>query len=123
MKYSSLLLFWLISSATYADPAGLPQTPIYIDVRSPAEYESGHLRGAYNLNFDAISERIHELTTAKDAPIVLYCKSGRRSGFAKEALESLGFANVLNAGGLNDVLHEHGGRLVGGPATCGASEC
>ena len=40
----------------------------------------------------------------KDLPIVVYCKSGNRAGFAKRALESLGYTHVLNAGGYDDIM-------------------
>jgi rhodanese-related sulfurtransferase len=40
----------------------------------------------------------------KDAPVVVYCKSGRRASTAKQALEAQGYTNVLNAGGYDDVV-------------------
>jgi phage shock protein E len=40
----------------------------------------------------------------KDATVVIYCRSGRRAGKAKEVLESHGYSNVLNAGGYDDVV-------------------
>lgn len=123
MTFSLLVAACLSAHSAFADSADIAQRPIYIDVRSPSEYESGHLRGAYNLNFDTVGKRIHELTSARNTPIILYCQSGRRSGFAKEALEGMGFVNVANAGGLNDVLRQHGGAAVVGPAACGAGEC
>eukprot|EP00980_Cylindrotheca_fusiformis_P006321 scaffold1356_cov123-Cylindrotheca_fusiformis.AAC.2 len=45
-----------------------------------------------------------ELESNKDAPIVVYCRSGRRASRAKEILESKGFKNVLNAGGYDDMV-------------------
>ena len=42
------------------------------------------------------------MTADKDAPIYLYCRSGRRSGIALEALQQAGFTNVLNLGGFED---------------------
>ena len=84
------------------------QSPIWIDVRTPAEYETGHLPGALNINFDVMASKISDITSNKDSEIYLYCKSGRRSGFAKQTLEKLGYKNVTNAGGLKRVLRAHG---------------
>ncbi len=44
------------------------------------------------------------MTTDKDAEIYVYCRSGRRSGIAKAALDEAGFTRVVNAGGLEDAL-------------------
>ncbi|MEM7468599.1 MAG: rhodanese-like domain-containing protein [Pseudomonadota bacterium] len=73
--------------------------PIWIDVRTPAEYASGHVNGAVNIEFQTIAERIADVTNDKNADIRLYCRSGRRSGVAKEALVKLGYENVSNEGG------------------------
>lgn len=76
---------------------------VLIDVRTPAEYEAGYLEGAINLDFYApdFAERISELP--KDDTYVLYCRSGNRSGQAKIIMEELGFSNVTNAGGYDDL--------------------
>ena len=75
---------------------------IWIDVRSVGEYQSGHIESAANIPHNQITEKIAELQIEKDAPILLYCRSGRRAGFALEALEKLGYSNVTNIGGLED---------------------
>ena len=98
---------------------------IYIGVGWPYANGSlhlGHLAGAYNINFDSIGQHIHTITADKDAPIVLYCKSGRRSGLAKETLEQMGYSNVTNAGGVNDVLREARSAAVTG-AECRPADC
>jgi len=76
--------------------------PHWIDVRSAGEFESGHVAGAVNIPHVEIIERIAEVTADKDDVIYLYCRSGRRSGIAKSALEEAGFSNVVNIGGLED---------------------
>ena len=76
---------------------------LIIDVRSKDEWDSGHLNQAIHIPHTEIAERIHEYTTDKDAKIVVYCAAGGRAGNAKEALEELGFVNVENAGGYDDV--------------------
>ena len=54
--------------------------------------------------------------TDKNALVMLYCKSGRRSGFAKQTLEQLGYSNVVNAGGINDVLRRAQTLPTAGPS-------
>ena len=67
-----------------------------VDVRSPAEHAAGALPGAANLPVEAISQRAHLLDPAK--PVLLYCRSGARSGAARNFLHSLGFLEAYNLG-------------------------
>lgn len=76
---------------------------IVIDVRSKSEWDSGHVERAFHIPHTEIAERISEVTSDKDAKIVLYCAVGGRAGKAKTTLENLGFTNVENAGGYDDV--------------------
>lgn len=71
-----------------------------VDVRTPAEYASGHIDGAVNVPVDTLSERLKELGP-KDSNIVLYCRSGARSGRAKAMLEQQGFERVVNLGAMS----------------------
>jgi rhodanese-related sulfurtransferase len=66
-----------------------------VDVRTPAEYALGHVAGALNIPFDEIVRRAGEIG-AKDAPVLLYCRSGRRSGIAADALRGLGFQRIYD---------------------------
>ncbi|GAB5406194.1 MAG: rhodanese-like domain-containing protein [Aureliella sp.] len=85
-------------------PAGSDDAnAIVIDVRSADEWDTGHVASAVNIPHSEIADRIAEVTDDKGANIVLYCKSGGRAGRAKDALEGLGFTNVENAGGYDDV--------------------
>ena len=77
----------------------------WIDVRSAEEYATEHVSPAVNIPHTEIAARIGEVTTDKDAEIYLYCRSGRRSGLAKDALEQAGYTNVVNVGGLQDAQH------------------
>jgi phage shock protein E len=74
----------------------------WIDVRTAEEYAAGHVSRAVNIPYEEITARIGEVTDDKDALIYLYCRSGRRSGIARDALEQAGFSNVINLGGLDD---------------------
>lgn len=72
---------------------------VLIDVRTPEEFASGTLPGATPIPHEQIAQRIAALAPDKNAPIVLYCRSGRRSGIAQDRLLELGYSNVINAGG------------------------
>ena len=72
---------------------------VWIDVRSEEEFKSGHLQGAVNIPHDQIVERIKSVSPDKNAPVNLYCRSGRRAETAKQVLESMGYTNVQNRGG------------------------
>jgi phage shock protein E len=72
---------------------------VLIDVRSAQEFNGGHIEGALNIphtELDAITKAIGANT---DAPVVLYCRSGRRADQVKDALESQGYTQVFNATG------------------------
>lgn len=71
-----------------------------IDVRSPEEFASGHIEGARNIPVGEIGARSAEVGD-KDAVVVVYCRSGMRSAQAKSLLESAGFTQVHNLGGMS----------------------
>lgn len=75
---------------------------LVVDVRSAEETASGLYKGAVNIPVDQAEERLAEFG-AKDKPIVLYCRSGSRAGRVKQMLESKGFTDVTNAGGITDM--------------------
>lgn len=79
-----------------------PKT-VYVDVRTPGEYAEGHVAGAILIPHDQIEARWQELAEHKDTPIVLYCRTGRRSGLALDVLKEKGFMHVTNGGGLSDL--------------------
>lgn len=70
-----------------------------IDVRTPEEFATGHLRGATNIDVQAADfhERVGDLD--KGASYVLYCRSGSRAGAAADMMMDMGFTEVVNAGG------------------------
>lgn len=72
-----------------------------VDVRTPAEFAGGHAKGAVNIPLDRIP---YELDAFKNKPgIIVYCRSGNRSGQAKAFLDQQGISNVLNGGTVDDV--------------------
>ncbi len=80
----------------------IQQGALVVDVRSPTEYQSGHFPGALNIPVDEVAKRLAEFGP-KENSIIVYCASGGRSGSAKSYLESMGYANVVNAGGLSNM--------------------
>lgn len=69
-----------------------------VDVRTPAEFAQGHLPGALNLSVSNLAALSKELGNDKSTPVVVYCRSGARSGRAKRYLEQQGFTSVHNLG-------------------------
>ena len=74
-----------------------------IDVRTPAEFATGHLRGAVNLDVSEpdFVERIADLD--ETARYVVYCASGNRAGTAIETMRGQGFDDLINGGGYEDL--------------------
>jgi phage shock protein E len=102
--------FYFIRSAAaadksegYADPAALAklvaektEPDVLVDVRTPEEYAAGHIPGALNIPYDTIAG--NNPAKEKDALVILYCRSGNRSGIAKRTLDAQGFTRVENFG-------------------------
>jgi rhodanese-related sulfurtransferase len=66
-----------------------------VDVRTPSEYQAGHVPGAVNIPHDEIGKRSAELGPPS-TPILLYCHSGRRSGIAVKTLQEKGFTRLYD---------------------------
>ena len=78
-----------------------PSTVI-VDVRSPWEFESEHIPGARNIPLEEVPGKLDEFKSF-NKPVVLYCRSGARSGMAVSILKQNGIAEVYNGGGLDDM--------------------
>ena len=72
---------------------------IIIDVRSPQEFDHGHIQGSKNIPLDKIQREI-KLIKNMNKPIITVCKSGARSGMAKNILKNAG-VEVYNGGPWN----------------------
>ncbi|MCF6218580.1 MAG: rhodanese-like domain-containing protein [Gammaproteobacteria bacterium] len=82
----------------------IDQGALLLDVRTPEEYQQGHLYNALLIPHDQLANRISELGGDKSRAIVLYCRSGGRAGKAEAVLREHGFTDVLNAGGYQDMM-------------------
>ncbi len=74
---------------------------LLVDVRTPSEFAQGHLDNAINIPLDLVATGFNDI--AKDRSIVVYCRSGNRSGMAMQSLIKQGFINVHNGGGLSEM--------------------
>ena len=72
---------------------------ILLDVRTPQEFSTGHIKGALNINFSApdFASKIDELD--KSATYLVYCKVGGRSSKAMQVMQEKGFKKVFNIEG------------------------
>ncbi|KAK5018608.1 Rhodanese-like domain-containing protein [Cryomyces antarcticus] len=73
-----------------------------VDVRTPAEYSTGHLDGAINIEYESVDQLTKHRNVSKDDHITLYCRSGRRSAIAMNTLKTLGFKRVRDIGGFEE---------------------
>lgn len=79
--------------------AKVNQGALLVDVRTLGEFNEGHLPGAKLIPISEVENRISDFGDDKAKPIVVYCKSGIRSGRAKDILEAKGYTDVTNGGG------------------------
>ena len=79
--------------------------PQIIDIRTPREYQMGHIKGAININYydPQFKDKIEAADLNKEKPILIYCRSGHRSGNALNIFKTLGFEKIVNLrSGIND---------------------
>lgn len=103
--FLAALLFTIPVLAERGAPS-LSGQPLVIDVRTAGEYRQSHASAAINIPYEEIADRIAAFAPDRDARIVLYCRSGRRSGIAEQALRQLGYRQVENRGGLHDMRRD-----------------
>ncbi len=103
-----ILTVWLINPvlADSGDPEAarhawpmIEQGALLIDVRTMEEFAQGHVDGALNIPYQETDKLMFAIGTDKTRPVVVYCRSGNRSGKAKVVLETKGYTNIFNATG------------------------
>lgn len=93
------------STAVVIDPSELEamlassMPPRVLDVRTPSEFETVHIGGAYNVPLDLLREHRDDIVGHLDQDVVLVCRSGQRAAQADEALRGAGLPNVHVLGG------------------------
>ena len=81
----------------------MEQGALIIDVRTPSEYMSGHVRGAINIPHTEIKQNLDKIGSDKSQSIVVYCGKGGRAQTAKMHLEDEGYTNVWNLGSYSNL--------------------
>ena len=104
----------------------MQKNAVLIDVRSAEEFSSGHLQGAVNIPHMEIAEKISGVAAAKNTPLYLYCRSGRRVGLAMEVLQKLGYTVMFNLGGYEEAkkfietAHKYNLKVIVDLPSCGS---
>lgn len=80
-------------------------TTRFVDVRSTAEFNGGHIRNSVNIPLDQFQYRYKEISELGKTPVVFYCRSGNRSGQAVAYLAQMGIGEIYNGGSLEDVQY------------------
>ena len=86
-----------------------------LDVRTPQEFSAGHVPGAVNVPYDQVASHLAEIPKNKD--VVIYCRSGRRTGLAAEVLEANGYTKLVHLQGDMQAWLQDGRPVEGGDAT------
>ena len=97
-----ILIFFLLKRsgqvAAKDVPTFLQDGAMVIDVRSQAEFNSGHLPKAINIPLDTIETALPRRVKDKNCVLLLHCQSGMRSGVASKKLQRLGYVRAFNLG-------------------------
>ena len=81
--------------------------PLLLDVRETNEYRAGYLRDAKHIPLGQLASKIDQIEAWKDKPVIIYCRSGNRSGAACGQLAKQGFTRLYNlAGGIMAWQHD-----------------
>ncbi len=95
-----------------AAASGLPASTVLIDVRTPQEFETGHLEGALNLPVELVAFPDQVAALDPDAEYLVYCRSGRRADIAVEYMTGLGL-EARNLGSVAEASAETGVPVTG----------
>ena len=87
-----------------AEAARMLDSRIVIDVRTPSEYAAGHIAGAQNISVEAADFASRIASLDKTAAYLVYCHSGRRSAIAADQMAAAGFNDIVDAGGMADLV-------------------
>jgi len=99
-----------ISNQTLAEEIRSGKPPLILDVRTPEEFQAGHIPGAVNIPHDQLASRLSELPIAKSDQVVVHCELGGRAAKAESVLVASGYTKVVDLQG-----HMKGWRESGLP--------
>ncbi|HMP90428.1 MAG TPA: rhodanese-like domain-containing protein [Kiritimatiellia bacterium] len=112
-KFLHLKYIWLAAWVFVASGCARADTNVWeridkgvlvIDVRTVAEFNSGHLDGAINIPHEKTDALAAVIGSDMSREVVLYCRSGRRSGIAMNALRQRGYEKIINGGSYAGLL-------------------
>ena len=78
---------------------GQTTAPLLLDVRTPQEFQGGHVPGAVNIPHTELTARLGDIEAARESGVVVYCESGRRAAAAADVLRDAGFEDVRHLEG------------------------
>jgi phage shock protein E len=121
LRWMGALLGGLVLAAIFTLKAGsviavdaarkqLEAGGVLVDVRTVEEFQAGHLTNALNVPLGELKQMMPDRVPDKSKVLLLYCRSGRRSGIAETELRSLGYTNVFNLGSFGRAADIIGGR-------------
>jgi len=111
----TLTLSVALGTAACASPAELATLgadAVVIDVRTPGEFDGGHLEGAVNIDVQAADFDAHISELDPDVTYYVYCRSGNRSGQAIDRMAALGFTDLTNGGSVQSASDATGIPVV-----------
>jgi len=82
------------------------ENTLLVDVRTEEEYAEAHIPGSVLLPLDDIKSKAESVLKDKQAVIIVYCRSGRRSSMAAQELAGMGYAKLYDLGGIQDWPYE-----------------
>lgn len=105
-----------LDTASLREWLGQSDAPRIIDVRTPAEFETAHIPGSYNVPLHLLKEHTAEIAGHLDQDIVLVCRSGIRAAQAEQTLAGSGLPNVHLLDGGITAWQQHTAPLTRGQA-------
>ena len=99
---SGIVLLGISGCCSTESKISMENNAVLLDVRTPEEHKNGYLEGAVLLPLAELESKITKKIPAKNTPIYIYCRSGRRAGTAVEKLKAMGYTDLHNLGGLKE---------------------
>lgn len=112
LALSLTLALGLAACAPSAEPIEVNESTVLLDVRTPAEFDGGHLEGALNVDVQSAEFDAEVAQLDPDLAYVVYCRTGNRSGQAIERMAALGFADLTNGGSVESASSATGIPIV-----------
>lgn len=101
-----------LAGCSSPEPVDLSEDAVIIDVRTPAEFASGHLEGAVNIDVQSPDFAAQIMELDKDGEYFVYCRTGNRSGQAISQMSQMGFQEMVNGGGVQEASDLSGIQIV-----------